>query len=355
MSRTIIMTAQGPNILPLEKDGFRYELSEDMPNPQSDRYHRFALKVAGTPGMAVSMVGELKGDPDFSGSRLFNELVSKGQLDAGAIVCDKGAMDADLYAKLGESVPYELDSDTGGSRHAVYFANRNDAQKAFDETLKVREEPFFEFDVYEDPDVPLAHLFANGLLQAQAEMAYHKDNLGYTPMEKKCALGMLEEMQDFMTDFNTKGTHAISFGDADRHYELLESIDIRDMKTHSFELRLENSPNDTFLEFDKRVESKSLADVFCEGIAEAEYRTLVEIRDLKAGNAPEGTVRGFEHMAEHLHKVSGGFPKMQLNPQAEKELNRDGEKKSASAYEKMLRARDKAENDGSNDVDREFE
>lgn len=93
------------------------------------------------------------------------------------------------------------------------------------------------------------------------------------------------------------GTNSIVFGNEERKYELLESVEPN--KVAAFELRVENDPNTTFMEFQIDItEDMTSEQVFAAGLKHAQTNVsqLTDINDYSR-----------KHLTEQLKQVSEEF------------------------------------------------
>lgn len=100
------------------------------------------------------------------------------------------------------------------------------------------------------------------------------------------------------------GTNYIVFGDNERMYELLELSDPANTYVHDFELRIEDSPKDSFAEFRIEIDRDiTITQVFGKGFEQAKLEIANQIDDSENDKL---SVLG--HLQRHLMELSKEFP-----------------------------------------------
>lgn len=99
------------------------------------------------------------------------------------------------------------------------------------------------------------------------------------------------------------GTRDVTFGDEDRMYQLLEKAE--ENNVHHFELRVDNSPNETFAEFDLTMaEDVTEEQVFEKGFDTASEEIAKQIED--PANF-ERYLDGLRHLHSHIEDVRSEY------------------------------------------------
>lgn len=100
------------------------------------------------------------------------------------------------------------------------------------------------------------------------------------------------------------GTNYVTFGDNERMYELLESSDPANTYVHDFELRVEDSPEDSFVEFRVEIDRDiTIMQVFGKGFEQAKLEIAAQINDFE-----NDKLSVLNHLQHHLTELSKEFP-----------------------------------------------
>lgn len=97
-------------------------------------------------------------------------------------------------------------------------------------------------------------------------------------------------------------TQYITFGDEDRMYELLGTPNSAEPGKYDFELRVDNDPNSTFVEFSLTdQENASMKDTFAAALEQAQVEMAASEEDyVGRSQLPEEARKGIEHLQGQL-------------------------------------------------------